>query len=122
MSALVAIDIGNTRITVGWWENGAWQHEWHLSSKARRTDDEWMILLDATLRRADYRNKKIEHVAISSVVPALTKSLEKASQEVGFSPVVIDVNHLKSIHIAYDPPAAVGPDRLCGVAAAVHKY
>jgi type III pantothenate kinase len=122
MSSFVAIDIGNTRITIGWWEQGGWMHEWHLSSKARRTDDEWTILLDATLRRADYRNKQIEQIAISSVVPGLTECMAKSSREIGFDPQVIGVNHIKSVRIAYDPPNAVGPDRLCGVAAAIHKY
>ncbi len=122
MSAFVGIDIGNTHITVGLWEGGKWRYEWHLSAKARRTKDEWTILLDGALRRADYKQRKVTAVAISSVVPALTEQLRFAARELGFSPVVIDASLIKSVRIEYHPQQAVGPDRLCGVAAALHRF
>lgn len=122
MTTFVAIDIGNTNITVGWWENGSWLHEWRLSSKARRTKDEWTVLLDSVLRRAAYPDRKITNAAISSVVPALTDSLSFAAAQLGLVPDVITASYVKSIEIDYDPPSAVGPDRLCGVAAALKQF
>ncbi|MBK6909895.1 MAG: type III pantothenate kinase [bacterium] len=120
MSVFVGIDVGNTHTTIGWW-NGAWQHEWRLTTKAQRTRDEWTIVLEATLRRAGYPLQDIAQMAVSSVVPAVTADLSYAARELKLPCDVISAGHIHSVHIAYDPPEAVGADRLCGVAAALHK-
>lgn len=122
MSVFVGIDVGNTHITVGWWEGGAWQHEWRLTSKALRTRDEWTFVLESTLRRGGFPAKAISILAISSVVPTLTNHLYYASKQLGIAAEIITADHLKSISIAYEPPSAVGADRLCGVAAAVKSW
>ncbi|MBK6767198.1 MAG: type III pantothenate kinase [bacterium] len=122
MKRFVALDIGNTHITVGWWEGGLWRYEWRFSSKARRTADEWTILFDGALRRAEFPDRKVDTCGIASVVPALTREVAKALGTLCLSPVQVVHEHLKSVQITYDPPSAVGPDRICGVATAVKTY
>ncbi len=122
MSALVGIDVGNTHTTVGWWEGGEWLHEWRLTTKAHRTNDEWTGSLEGVLRRAGFPEHAIALLAISSVVPEMTANMQFAARELGLTPIVIGADHIKSLQIAYDPPHAVGPDRLCGVAAAVSRF
>lgn len=120
MSSFVGIDVGNTHTTVGWWEGGKWSHEWRLTTKAHLTRDEWTVLLEGVLRRAGFPVQSVSTLAISSVVPAMTASMKFAAIELGLSPIVISADHVKSVRIAYDPPQAVGADRLCGIAAAIH--
>lgn len=122
MNAFVGIDIGNTHTTVGWSENSAWVHEWRLATKARRTKDEWTVLLEGVLRRGGYPARTVKTIAISSVVPVMTENMIYAGHQLGIEPVVINHGHVRSLKIAYDPPSAVGPDRLCGVAAAIHRF
>jgi len=122
MKRFIALDIGNTHITVGWWENGEWRHEWRFSSKARRTADEWTVLLEGALRRAGFPEKAAERSGIASVVPSLTKEVVAALNALGLSPIQVTHDHLKSVRIVYDPPSAIGPDRICGVATAVKTY
>jgi len=109
MSALVGIDVGNTHTTVGWWEGGEWK-------------DEWTVILEGVLRRAGFPERNVTTLAISSVVPAMTANMQFAARELGLNPIVISADHIKSVKIAYDPPQAVGPDRLCGVAAAISQF
>lgn len=122
MNRFVALDVGNTHITVGWWESGEWRHEWRFSSKARRTKDEWTILLEGALRREGFPDKQIDQCGIASVVPSLTKELSAALRMLELRPVIVGHEHVKSIKIAYDPPAAIGADRLCGIATAIKHY
>ncbi|MBL0060477.1 MAG: type III pantothenate kinase [bacterium] len=122
MSALVGIDVGNTHTTVGWWEGGEWRHEWRLTTKAHRTKDEWTVSLEGVLRRAGFPERDISTLAISSVVPAMTAYMQFVARELGLTPIVIGADHIKSVQIAYDPPQAVGPDRLCGIAAAISRF
>ncbi|NUO18277.1 type III pantothenate kinase [bacterium] len=122
MSAFVAIDIGNTHTTIGWWDEDRWKHEWRLTTKAVRTRDEWTVILDGILRRGGFPDSRIQMIAISSVVPAMTGHLSFASEQLGLPTRVIGIDDVKSLNIAYEPASAVGPDRLCGVAAAIHDY
>lgn len=121
MNVFVGIDVGNTHTTVGWWD-GEWRHEWRLNSKVQRTRDEWTVMLEAMLRRGGFPDRSISLVGISSVVPALTRDLSYACSELGFVAKVISVSDVRSLRIGYEPPSAIGPDRLCGVAAAIHQH
>ncbi|MCL4304410.1 type III pantothenate kinase [bacterium] len=122
MNSFLAIDIGNTHTTVGLWESGEWMHEWRFSSRAIRTQDEWTVFLSNTLSRAGFPDRRIESCGIASVVPALTGVITGALQNVGLAPTLVTHRFLGGVRIAYDPPEAVGADRVCGVAAALHKF
>jgi type III pantothenate kinase len=58
---LLAIDIGNTNITMGLWNGRSWQHQWRLRTVSEKTVDEYGIEL-TTLLRTYQLNDAVERV------------------------------------------------------------
>lgn len=122
MSKFIALDIGNTNVTVGLWDEGRWMREWRFTTKAPRTRDEWAILLDGALRSTDLSGLTDRSCGIASVVPALTEDLHAALSSLGLAPSIASHELLRGVRITYEPPTAVGVDRICGVAAALRVH
>ncbi len=76
---LLAIDIGNTNITLGVCDGRIWQKVWRLRTAHERTADEYGIMLKNLLREADLL-PAITKIIMSSVVPALTLPFKELSQ------------------------------------------
>lgn len=49
---ILALDVGNTNITIGLFENGALSRNWRLRTIQDQTADEWGILLAISSRSA----------------------------------------------------------------------
>ena len=66
------IDIGNTHTVVGLIEDGKLKYNWRLSSTLLRTEDEKWAVISSFFKNIDFDYKKINGIAISSVVPNIT--------------------------------------------------
>jgi type III pantothenate kinase len=120
---LLAIDIGNTEVSLGLFYHNELKAHWRLSSGITRTEDESWILIKMFSDNAGIDVKKITGVAISSVVPDLTPVYETLSQERLQCPqVVVSADLDLGLKILYDDPNSVGADRLCDAVAGFAKY
>lgn len=120
---LLAIDIGNTNVKFGLYDNDAPRGFWRLSSKASRTSDEYASILYDLLRQKGLSFEDIHAAVMSSVVPALNYTIEHMCKDcIGRSP--LEITHLSDtgLKIGYDHPNELGTDRLVGAAAAYHLY
>jgi type III pantothenate kinase len=68
---LLAIDIGNTNITLGLWDGQQWRRQWRLRTIHDQTVDEYGIYLKMLLRD-DGLDDGVDRIVLSSVVPPLT--------------------------------------------------
>ncbi|MCA9965718.1 MAG: type III pantothenate kinase, partial [Anaerolineales bacterium] len=50
---LLAIDIGNTNVTLGLWDGQTWANQWRLRTDRARTADEYGIMLKMLLHEAE---------------------------------------------------------------------
>ena len=99
---LVCIDIGNTNIVVGTYDNEA------LINVSRIETDKNKLYEAIDL-------KKIKSIAISSVVPEIEKEIKNKLNSNYFS-----VSHINSgIKLNIDSPHEVGNDRLCNMKVAI---
>ena len=73
---LLAIDIGNTNITVGLFNSDILSATWRISTDSSKTSDEYGLQLTQMLEGRKSDVKGISHVAICSVVPPLTPTFE----------------------------------------------
>src|SRR5215218_2072140 len=73
---LLAVDIGNTNVTIGLFRNGALAATRRSTTHARATADELEHLLDGLLRLDDATFADVSAIAACSVVPALASGLE----------------------------------------------
>ncbi|MAS32634.1 MAG: pantothenate kinase [Anaerolineaceae bacterium] len=118
---LLAIDIGNTNITLGLWQNEKWAIHWRARTVRDKMPDEYAVLLRSFLDEADLGYRAISGVAISSVVPTLTRAFtELVRRYMDIEPLVVDHRTPIGIRIDIDEPQQAGPDRIVN-AAAVHK-
>jgi type III pantothenate kinase len=124
MSAMwLVIDVGNTNITMGVFENGRLNAHWRLSTNHVRTIDESWAILSTLCNSAGINSNEIKGVAISSVVPDLSFVWEKLSQYyMKIIPLSIKHDSPGIPEIKIDDPQTVGADRLCNVIAVCKHF
>lgn len=120
---LLALDAGNTNITVGIFQNGELADHRRLRTVREQTSDEWGILLMSLLRFASLDPQALDGIIISSVVPPLNSSLAEMAQryfhtEAAFVTAETDTG----LKILYENPSEVGADRIVNSVAALRKY
>ena len=116
---LLAIDIGNTNITIGLFDAQKLQKTWRVSTDSRRTSDEYGLQISNMLGS----NKIINEVSICSVVPPLTPTFEVLCRRYfKVNPLTIGAGSKTGIKVMYDSPRDVGTDRIVDAAAVVHLY
>jgi type III pantothenate kinase len=120
---LLALDAGNTNITIGIFRNGELVDHRRLRTVREQTSDEWGILLMSLLRYASLDPAAVDGIIVSSVVPPLNSALAEMAQRY-FRTEAFFVNSTTDtgVKVLYENPAEVGADRLVNSVAALHKY
>lgn len=119
---LLAIDIGNTNITLGVWNGRVWGQQWRLQTAAEKTVDEFGLTLKALLREYALE-EAIERVALCSVVPWLTNTfLTVSRQYLGVAALNLTYQLDSGLRMGHDNPAEVGADRIANSVAAYHLF
>ena len=120
---LLALDIGNTNITAGVWSKNVLRAQWRYSSGRERTADELGALLKTSFDLANLAFAQISGVAICSVVPPLTPvAIESSTRYFNCAPLIVDRHTDFGLINDYNPPEAVGADRLVNAVAAREKF
>lgn len=113
---LLAVDIGNSSIKFGLFD---------LEGLVSRLTRPTTSLKDPVelKKLAESLPSDIENVIVSSVVPELNDLVSDFSQtHLGIKPVFVDHTFDFGFEIKYEPPTAVGIDRLVAASAAMRKY
>ena len=74
---LLAIDVGNTQISLGVFRDSTLAATWRAATEHDRTEDELAVFLDGFLSRDDISLRTVDAVVIGSVVPPLTTELQR---------------------------------------------
>jgi len=120
---LLAIDIGNTDITLGVFEGEELRATWHMATSVHRMSDEYAALLLNLLQHQGLKAADIKEVALCSVVPPLIATFEEFIQRYFHaSSLVIGAGVKTGVSIRVDNPREVGADRVVNAAAANHLY
>lgn len=120
---LLTIDVGNTHITVGVFNDASLLRTWRLHTNRHATADEMGLLLTGLLKQATRQNDQVQGVAIASVVPALDAPLFQAAQlYLHQTPVVVGHGARLGIRNRYKKPEEVGADRLVNAVAVHHLF
>lgn len=120
---LLAIDIGNTNITLGVFDGDALSATWRLSTERSKTSDEYSATLMQMLQLRDMAQQHIDAVALCSVVPPLTPTfVDLCKTHFGVDPLVVGAGTKTGVRILYDNPRDVGADRIVDAAAALRLY
>lgn len=120
---LLAVDIGNTNITIGLYDNEKLGPRWRLATDHERMPDEYGLQMLGLLNHAGHNPEAVSGVCLASVVPPLTgKFVEACRQYLRCAPLVVDTGVKTGVRIRYEDPRAVGADRIVDAAAVQHLY
>jgi len=117
---LLALDIGNTNLTLGLFNDAELVGSWRATTRADATPDEAAALVRDMLALGGHDTDALTAVAIASVVPPLTEAFTQfVRRRLEIDPLVVDAASLEGIlAIDIDRPAEAGADRLCNALAA----
>ncbi len=118
---LLAIDIGNTNVTLGWFRDGSLLGTRRAATAARASTDELEILLEDLLRLDGLAFADIAALVAASVVPALTDRLEAVAIRRD-RPLLVAGAGSVPIPIRVERPAEIGADRLVNALAAARLH
>ena len=119
---LLAIDVGNTNVTIGVFEGKRLAHSWRLAALRERTGDELGILITRLFEQAQVPVASVNGIVVASVVPPLTRPMEEMCERYfSHQPLVVDAANA-GMPVRYTPAADVGADRIVNAVAAWDKY
>ncbi len=120
---LLALDAGNTNVTIGVFRDSKLASRWRLSTVREQTADEWGILLRNLFSLGGLDLREVDGVIIASVVPPLDSALAAMARRY-FHTEAVFVNHTTDtgIKILYDNPREVGADRVVNGVGAFAEY
>ncbi|NOZ60956.1 MAG: type III pantothenate kinase [Calditrichaeota bacterium] len=120
---LMAVDIGNTNVVIGIFQDDKIIYHWRISSKVPRTEDEFWIFVNSLFQTHAVKIGEISYAIISSVVPDLTQPFMNLMKKYfKVDPLVVDADLDTGLKLLVDNPASVGADRICNCVAGFQKY
>lgn len=120
---LLAIDVGNTEITVGLFRGAELEAHWRMTTNPDRTPDEWGSAIGGFLVQGGHSPNEVRAVCLASVAPAVTQSIvQGVALSTGCTGVSIDARSPLPVTLDVDEPLSVGADRIVNVLAAVELF
>lgn len=120
---LIVVDIGNTNITIGIYKGEKLIGNYRLTTKLKRTSDEYGFMIMNFLRSSNVEAHDIHDVIVSSVVPKIMHSfLNGIRKFMHKEPIVVGPGIKTGISIKAENPKAVGADRIVDAAGAYYEY
>lgn len=119
---ILTVDIGNTNITFGMFEDDKVVATFRMTTNIVRTSDEYGIFIKDALRAKGFEGQ-VEGVIISSVVPKIMYSFENGIiKYLNTKPIVVGVGTKTGIRIATKNPNETGADRIVDAVGAYETY
>jgi type III pantothenate kinase len=120
---LLALDVGNTNVTIGVFQRRELGAHWRLRTVHEQTADEWGILLRNLFALASLDFAGIDGIIIASVVPPLDSTLAAMARQYFDTEALFVTSETNTgLTIRYDNPREVGADRVVNGVAAYHLY
>ena len=119
---LLAIDVGNTNIVLGVFDDGRLIHSWRLQTLRERTSDELGILVDGLFAHRGLSPSGVTGIVLASVVPPLTATV--CAMVKGYfdrDALLVDPRNA-GMPILYENPDEVGADRILNAIAGYELF
>jgi type III pantothenate kinase len=119
----LAIDIGNTNVTLGVFEGEKLRCTWRLETDVHKMPDEYAISLSNLLQLKKMSIDDIQEVGLCSTVPPLIPTfVEMLRNYFNLTPLVVGAGMKTGVRIRFDNPREVGPDRIVNTVAGYKLY
>ena len=120
---ILAIDIGNTNIVIGCFEDNKVLFKERVSTNRTATDLEYAATMKTALDMHDVVKSDIKGAILSSVVPSVTNTVTRAIEKLyGVKALVIGPGIKTGLSIKIDNPAQLGSDLVVDAVAGTAEY
>jgi type III pantothenate kinase len=120
---LLAIDVGNTNVTLGLYPDDTLGPRWRLATVHDRMPDEYGLQFLGLLNHVGCLPEDLSGICLASVVPPVTgKVVEACRMYLRREPLVVDAGVKTGVRVRYEDPRAVGADRIVDAAAVQRLY
>jgi type III pantothenate kinase len=120
---LLTIDIGNTNIKFGVYEDDRLRANWRIATERLKLADEYAALINNLFGLGGLSLRDVQGCAISCVVPPLTAQFRRLSRDyLNVEPVIIGPGVETGLRYTIDTPHELGSDRIANSVAAYQKH
>ena len=120
---LLAIDVGNTTITIGLFDGDELRATWRVATNRERLADEYAVILLGLLDASKIDAELITDASLASGVPDLVPVFDAlCRRHFDVQPLVVGTGTRTGVRVLYDSPRDVGADRIADVVAAMGRY
>lgn len=120
---LLAIDIGNSNISIGCIRGDEICFEVRIATDRARTSDQYGVEIKSMLEANGVHKEDIRDCIISSVVPPVFNSVWAGVYKIiGRRPMVVDSSMDTGLKLCLDMPSQAGADRIVVAVAALDRY
>ena len=120
---LLAVDVGNTNITIGVFDGQKLLGRYRITTAVTRTSDEYGIVIGDIMEMNGLSRDGITDAVIASVVPAVMHSLTSGIiKYFHVKPLIVEAGVKTGIRIATENPKQIGADRIVDAAGAYGLY
>ena len=120
---ILAVDVGNTNITMGVYQDATLKATFHIMTKTPRTSDEYGVLITQLLKTRGVGISDLEGSVVASVVPDVMHSfLGALARYTRTRPLIVGPGTKTGIRIITEDTRAIGADRMVDAVAAYEKY
>ncbi|UYN92615.1 MAG: type III pantothenate kinase [Anaerolineales bacterium] len=120
---LLAVDIGNTNVTLGLYDGDTLGPRWRVATNHSSMPDEYGLQFIGMFQHAGIPISQLTGICMASVVPPLTgKIVEACRVYLQKDPLVVDAGVKTGVRVLYEDPRTVGADRIVDAAAVQHLY
>jgi len=122
VTALLAVDVGNTNTVLGVFRDGSLAAHWRIQTIVERTSDEYAVLMKTLLDVNEFPFKELSAGIISSVVPPAVYGIQQFFKRYLGKPALVVGPGIKTgMPILYENPREVGADRIVNAVAAFEQ-
>lgn len=120
---ILAIDIGNTNVVLGCFEDNKILFTERISTNQQYTALEYIVSIKSVLELNGIEGSSFEGCIISSVVPSVTMTVKSALERLTNAKIMIVGPGIKTgLRIKLDNPAQLGSDRVADAVAGINLY
>lgn len=120
---LFAIDIGNTDVTLGLWDEGQWIHVWRIPTDVMQSEIHYGMRIRNYFFEARIAEQHVQRVVMSCVVPALASKFEIiVLQLFGQTALVLGPQVYAQLPVKTRSPYEIGSDLVANAMAGWTHY
>ena len=119
----LCIDVGNTTVGVAFFKEEQLQKRLSFTVDTKKTSDEYISVIERTLKDLSLDAKQIDRIIFSSVVPSVNDALISAVKTIfNKEPLLIAPGVKTGLPVHVDNPSEVGNDLIAVMVGAKEKY